>query len=179
MTPYVKSVPLIVNVRPQNTSSLGNPVNVRSFERMCVRAKAMFSVPSVTMNGGSRTPVTSPPVKTPKPTQVRMPSRSAGSAGTPLSTASFVMITCPSAMTVPTERSMPAVRITSVCPIARTPTIITCCNTSEKFCAWKNRSVFSEKNAIVRTSAMSGPTVGAVITRRTSWSVPVGLKARS
>ena len=89
------------------------------------------------------------------------------------------MITCPSAMTVPTERSMPAVRMTSVCPIARTPTIITCCSTSEKFSAWKNRSVFSEKNAIVTTSAMNGPTVGAVITRRTTCSVPVGPKSGS
>jgi hypothetical protein len=31
----------------------------------------------------------------------------------------------------------------------------------------------------VSTSAMNGPTVGAVITRRTSWNVPAVLKARS
>ena len=57
---------------------------------------------------------------------------------------------------------MPAVRITSVWPIASTPTTITCCRTSERFCACRNRSVLNEKNAIVSTSARSGPTVGAV-----------------
>ena len=81
----------------------------------------MFSVPSVTMNGGSRTRVTSTPVTTPKPTQVRIPRAIACSGGTPLATASFAMMIWPSAITVPTERSMPAVRMISVWPIASTP----------------------------------------------------------
>ena len=51
----------------------------------------MFSVPSVTMNGGSRTRVTSTPFTTPKPTQVRIPSGHRQSGGTPLATASFVI----------------------------------------------------------------------------------------
>ena len=80
---------------------------------------------------------------------------------TPFSIASFVITICPSAITVPTERSMPAVRITSVWPIARTPTTITCWSTSERFWASRKRSDLSEKNAIARRSAMSGPTVGA------------------
>ena len=109
-------------------------MKVTSFDTTCVSANAMFSVPSVTMNGGSRTSVTRPPFSTPKPRQVRIPSRSAGRAGTPLTTASFVITIWPSAMTVPTERSIPAVRITSVWPIARTPTTIVCCSTSERFC---------------------------------------------
>jgi hypothetical protein len=47
--------------------------------------------------------------------------------------ASFVITICPNAITVPTERSIPAVRITNVWPIASTPTTITCCSTSERF----------------------------------------------
>ena len=65
---------------------------------------------------------------------------------------------------------MPAVRITSVCPIASTPTTIVCCSTSERFWVCRNRSDLNEKNAIVSTSARSGPTVGAVITRRVACS---------
>jgi hypothetical protein len=121
----------------------------------------MFNVPSVTMNEGSRTSVTSPPFRTPKPIQVRTPSSSAGRAGIPLTIASFVITICPSAITVPTERSIPAVRITSVWPIASTPTTITCCSTSERFSAWKKRSDLNEKNAIVARRASAGPTVGA------------------
>ena len=41
---------------------------------MCVNAKAMLSVPRVTMNAGSLTPATSAPLRTPKATQARIPS---------------------------------------------------------------------------------------------------------
>ncbi len=41
---------------------------------MWVMAKAMFSVPSVTMNGGSCTLVISPPLSTPNATQTPIPS---------------------------------------------------------------------------------------------------------
>ena len=75
----------------------------------------------------------------------------------PLSIASFVMTICPSAITVPTERSIPAVRITSVWPIASTPTTITCCSTSERFWAWRKRSVLTEKNAIASTQRDERP----------------------
>ena len=55
-TPYVKSASATRKVRPKKSSSLGSPEKVRSFETMWVSANAMFSVPSVTMNAGSRTP---------------------------------------------------------------------------------------------------------------------------
>ncbi len=85
-----------------------------SFETMWVNAKAMLSVPSVTMNAGSLTPVTSAPLSTPKATQARMPSAIAVSGLKPWSIANFVITICPNAITVPTERSIPAVRITRV-----------------------------------------------------------------
>ena len=128
----------------------------------------MFSVPSVTMKAGSRTIVTSPPFSTPNATHARIPSRIARYGLTPLSTASLVMTIWPNAITVPHERSIPAVRITSVCPIASTPTTMTCCRTSDRFWACRKLSLFTEKNAIVSSSARSGPTVGAVRTRRTT-----------
>src|SRR5215218_3330074 len=60
--------------------------------------------------------------------------------------------------------------MTSVWPIARTPTTITCCRINERFCASRKRSLFSEKNAIVKTSATNGPTTGAVAIRRRTLS---------
>ena len=119
----------------------------------------MLSVPSVTMNAGNRRAVTSPPFRIPKPTHVRIPSAIAGSAGTPFATASFVITIWPSAITVPHERSMPAVRITSVWPIASTPVTITCCSTSERFWPCRNWPDLALKNAIARSRATSGPIV--------------------
>jgi hypothetical protein len=85
------------------------------------------------MNAGSLTAVTSPPLMTPKATHARIPSAIARSGSTPSATASFVITIWPKAITVPQERSMPAVRITNVWPIASTPTTITCWRTSERF----------------------------------------------
>src|SRR5260221_547129 len=65
---------------------------------------------------------------------------------------------------------MPAVRITSVWPMASTPTTIVCCITRERVSVWRKRSDLNEKNAIVRTSATNGPTVGTVIARRVTCS---------
>ena len=44
-------------------------------------------------------------------------------------------------MIAPTERSMPAVRITSVWAMPRVPTTITCWTTSERFAGSRKRSV--------------------------------------
>jgi hypothetical protein len=125
-TPYVTSAPKRVNVRPKKSSSLGSPVKVRSCEYTCVNANAMLKVPSVTMKAGSLTAVTNVPFSTPNATHARMPSPIAISGGTPFCTASLVITIWPNAITVPTERSIPAVRMTSVWPIANTPTTITC-----------------------------------------------------
>ena len=97
----------------------------------------MLSVPSVTMNAGSPTPATKAPFSRPKHTQAAIPRAMASKGSTPSATASFVITIWPNAITVPQERSIPAVRITNVCPIASTPTTITCCRTSERF--WPSR----------------------------------------
>src|SRR3954451_16575164 len=124
---------------------------------MCVRANAMFRVPSVTMNAGSLIPVTRAPFSRPKATQAAIPRTIARIGLTPLSTASFVITTEPSAMPAPFDRSMPAVRMTSVWPIASVPTSIVCWRTSERLPPVRKRSLFSVKKAPTRISATNGP----------------------
>ena len=86
-----------------------------------------------------------------------MPHRIARGAGTPSSTANLVMTMLPSAMTTPHDRSMPAVRMISVWPIAITPTTITCCRISDRFSPLKKRSVVKAKKMQAISSAMKGP----------------------
>src|SRR5919108_2543834 len=125
----------------------------------------MLSVPRVTMNAGSRRPVTRLPLTTPKPTHARIPSPIASRGSTPLATASFVITIWPKAITVPHERSIPAVRMTNVCPIASTPTTITCWSTSERFWPWRKLSDLTVKKAMASSSATNGPIVGVASTR--------------
>ena len=58
---------------------------------MCVSARQMLNVPSVTMNGGRLRPTTRPPLTKPTIMQVAMPSRIESTGGTPESTASLVI----------------------------------------------------------------------------------------
>src|SRR5688572_9781560 len=71
----------------------------------------------------------------------------------------------PSAMTIPHDRSMPAVSTTSVWPMAITPTTTICCRISEKFWLVKNRSDWDAKNAQASSSASSGPEAARIAAR--------------
>ena len=122
-------------------------------------AKAMLSVPSVTMNGGSRMEVISAPFKKPKAAATSKPHRMARYGLRPSSTANLVMTMELSAISMPQDRSMPAVRMMSVCPMASTPTTMTCCRISEKFWPERNRSLCVAKKAHAASSAMNGPSV--------------------
>ena len=98
------------------------------------------------MNAGSRTSVTRPPFIAAKLTQTRIPTgRSPAPATCRCPRRALSLPPVPSAMMVPTERSIPAVRITSVWPIASTPTTMTCWSTSDRFWASRKRSDLSEK----------------------------------
>src|SRR4051812_29489336 len=132
---------------------------------MWVSAEAMFSVPSVTMKAGSRMRVTSMPLPMPKAVQTAIPSRIARYGLTPLATASFVMTMVSKAITKPFERSMPAVSMTSVSPIASTPTSIDCWTISEKLSPVMNWSDFSEKKTQAASRASSGPKIDVPTTR--------------
>ena len=117
----------------------------------------MLNVPSVTMNGGRLRPTTSPPLTKPTIMHVATPSRIASSGGTPESTASLVITIDPRAIAVPQERSMPAVRMISVWPMASVPTTITCWMISEKFLASRNWSDCVVKKMQASSRAISGP----------------------
>ena len=58
----------------------------------------------------------------------------------PFWAAKLVIRTPDSAITMPLDRSMPVVRMTSVWPIASTPTTITCCRIREKLGPERNRA---------------------------------------
>src|SRR5690242_5040165 len=136
---------------------------------MWVSAYAMLNVPSVTMNGGSRRTVMSPPFKRPKPAATSRPITIDSAGATPLSTASLVMKIDDSAMTRPQDRSMPAVRMTSVWPMASVPSTITCWSTSEKFGPVRNRSDLREKK---RTAISSAATEAPVEISRARSAAP-------
>src|SRR5262249_5556824 len=64
-------------------------------------------------------------------------------------------------MMAPTDRSMPAVRMTSVCATPRMPMIVTCCSTSEKLKGWKKRSPTNAPNSMrLATRTNAGTAVG-------------------
>ena len=86
----------------------------------------MLSVPSVTIKGGSFTSATNEPLSKPKSVVTAKPIRMAMTGGTPYSTARLAINTDPNAITMPLDRSMPAVRIMMVWPMASVPTTTTC-----------------------------------------------------
>ena len=117
------------------------------------------------MNGGSLRPVTIRPFRRPNATQTVSPSAIASNGLSPLFTASRVMMMVPNAITAPAERSIPAVRITSVWPIPMMPTTAICWTTSEKLSLVRKRSVLEVKKTDARMSASSGPRVDIALAR--------------
>ena len=87
------------------------PRTVSLCEMYRLSAKKMFSVPSVTMNGGSLTRVTSRPLSIPHASPTVKPRSNASKPGTPASAESFAMTIDESTMMAPTDRSIPAVRM--------------------------------------------------------------------
>ena len=64
-------------------------------------------------------------------------------------------------MMAPTDRSMPAVRMISVCAIPTVPMIVTCCRISDRLKGWKNLAPTTVLNsATPRSSTMNGIVVG-------------------
>ena len=76
--------------------------------------KKMLSVASVTMNGGSLSRVTSSPLIDPIARPHRKPTISARPPGSPAFVVRLAMMTEVNTVIAPVDRSMPAVRITSV-----------------------------------------------------------------
>ena len=66
-------------------------------------------------------------------------------------------------MIAPMDRSMPAVRMISVCPTASEPTTATCCRTMDRFAGVKNRSFTRPKTMPARISTISGLSAGCPV----------------
>ena len=78
-----------------------------------------------------------------------------GTSGHPV--ASSIPVDSPeSASTEPTERSMPAVRMTRVCAIARVPTTATCWVISDRLAGARKRSLSSPNTSTATTSCHRG-----------------------
>ncbi|MNS98731.1 hypothetical protein D3C72_1331060 [compost metagenome] len=155
--PHATSALPMVKVVPRPVRPAGRSVIVCDDEYSCVIANAMFSVPSVTMNGGSLMRVTSRPLSRPNSVVTPMPHRMATGTGMPSSVANFVMMIPPSAITMPHDRSMPAVRMISVWPMAITPTTITCCRISDRLPPVRKRSDCVAKKMQAPSRASHGP----------------------
>ena len=95
------------------------------------------------------------------------PSSSASAPGRPCSVPSLAITIDDRTMIAPTDRSMPAVRITSVWAMPRVPTTITCWTTSERFAGSRKRSVVAAKYTTASSRTNSGPSVA--LRCRTSW----------
>ena len=98
----------------------------------------MNIIPKVTIKGGILKAVTNPPVVIPIPAQRRMAARlpihkcEVLGAAPPKACMVKAAITPLKAMRLPTERSMPAVMMTSVMPMAMIATTETCLRTLSK-----------------------------------------------
>ena len=78
------------------------------------------SMPRVTMNGGSRSLVTRNPEIAATPPATRIPMRTAAEEAICIDSLAITMVA--NTMIAPLARSIPAVRMTRVCPRASVPT---------------------------------------------------------
>ena len=92
----------------------------------------MFQVPSVTMNGGKRNRATKNPLTAPAAVPAAKPTMTASGPGNPASTAVLPITTDDKTIIAPTDKSMPAVKITSVCAMPKMPMSVTCCKIRDK-----------------------------------------------
>ena len=107
--------------------------------------RAINIIASVTMNAGSRNAATHTPEKNPHAPQAAIPANPQSSMpNVPASRAparsriSTVDVTAARPIKLPTERSMPAVMITSVMPIAMIAMTDICWAMFSTFCGFKN-----------------------------------------
>src|SRR6476469_5245073 len=111
------------------------------------------------MNGGSRSAVTRPPVTQPIAPAATMPMSNATTPLVPVRV-SFAISSVANTAIAAFARSMPAVRMTSVCPSASVPITSDCCTTSDRLSTFRNVSVVSPNTPIATTSAIAGPIAG-------------------
>ena len=118
--------------------------------------RATLIIPSVAMNGGSFPRVMSSPLRSPHSELVSRPASTAN--GTGQSACSRLAITTPdSATSEPTERSIPAERITNVMPTAITAFMDVCSITLSTFETVRKKGERKDSNAHSRNNPASVP----------------------
>ena len=130
-------------------------------EYQVLRAVKIDSVPSVTMKGGMRNRVTKRPFTQPHRVPTTSPATKPISTGKPRMTERRPITIEASTMTMPTERSIPAVRMISVWAIPRMPMIVTCSRIVERFEPVVKRAQLTDApRATPSSSTKNGTTVG-------------------
>ena len=113
------------------------------------------------MNGGNLTNATKIPFIEPIENPHTSPKKTAKPGGSPKSNVNFPITTEDRTMMAPTERSMPAVRMTSDCAQATIPTMATCCSIKVSVNAEKNLSpIKALKITVAANSTIKGTTAG-------------------
>src|SRR5207302_4979103 len=121
-----------------------------------VAPRAIVSIARVTMNGATRPLATARPFTTPNPAPAASPARRLNANGTPPFSAP-AMIAPARASSEPTDRSIPAVRMTKVIPAAMIALMETCRATLSRFSAVRNEGESSARAATSVTNAMVRP----------------------
>gem|GEM_PF-2840251 len=127
-------------VPPSQAKDSGSPNTGMAPEMIRASPRAAIIMPSVTINGGIRPLAVSMPLTKPQPRPTPVPSRMPGMTGRPKFTMAMQPATPPSAATLPTDRSIPAVRITTNWPSDRIPTTAVRCITFWRFSEDRNSS---------------------------------------
>jgi hypothetical protein len=89
-----------------------------------------------------------------------MPRIRASTPGTPLLAARFAMNSMDRMQIAPTERSIPAVRMIKVWPIARAAMIAVCWMMIDMVAGWANRGLMIVKTMKAMTSTSNGLSAG-------------------
>src|SRR4051794_3768525 len=112
------------------------------------------------MNGGSLSLVTSTPLSSPVSRPTAKPINRAMKPGTPWSWLSLTITSDDSTIAAPIERSMPAVRMITVCPTARAPTTAICWTSRERACGRRKLSATMPKTMTATISTINGLSAG-------------------
>jgi hypothetical protein len=116
-------------------------------------------MPSVTMNGESRRPVTRPPIRQPQAAPQITVATAAAAGDQPRDT-SVASVTVASATWAPTDRSMPPLTITRVMPSAAVATTAVWRSMISAFAAFANWAGRRAENRITTaTRPASGPSL--------------------
>src|SRR3954470_9722922 len=162
------TLPMLIVLPVQTRRASGGSAMVCPAAYSNETAVKIENVPRVTMNGGRFSRVTSVPLSSPVSSPTARPISRAISPGTPWSWLSLTITSDDSTIAIPMDRSMPAVRMITVCPTARAPTTAICWTSRDRACGRRKLSATMPKTTTARISTINGLSAG--LPCRTCWS---------